>query len=48
MIISPMIIFMGIQAKKYGLSNVAADKALIIMGVIIFIISFITVIGIVC
>jgi len=42
---SPMIILMGVQASSYGLSKLEADKALIIMGVFIFLLSLTTLIG---
>jgi len=42
---SPMIILMGVQASSYGLSKLEADKALIIMGVIIFLLALTTLIG---
>lgn len=45
MIMSPMICFMGFQASKYGLSKVVADKALIIMGFLIFLLSLGALIG---
>ena len=45
MIMSPMIVLMGVQASSYGLSKLEADKALIIMGVVIFILSLVTLVG---
>jgi len=45
MIMSPMIVLMGVQASSYGLSKLEADKALIIMGVVIFILALVTLIG---
>jgi len=45
MIMSPMIVLMGIQASSYGLSKLEADKALIIMGVVIFILALVTLIA---
>jgi hypothetical protein len=42
---SPMICFMGFQAGRYGLSKVVADQALIIMGVLIFLMSLATLFG---
>ncbi len=42
---SPMIVLMGVQASSYGLSKLEADKALIIMGVVIFILALVTLIG---
>ena len=45
MIMSPMIVLMGFQASSYGLSKVEADKALIIMGIFIFLLSLCTLVG---
>jgi len=45
MIMSPMICFMGVQATKYGLSKISADKALVFIGVMVFLCSLATLIG---
>jgi len=41
-----MISYMGYEATQYGFSKVLADKALILLGAILFLVSLVTIIGV--
>lgn len=45
LIMSPMVCYLGIEAALYGFKTIIADKALIFLSIIIFILAIITILG---
>lgn len=45
MLMTPIVFYMSIEARNYGLSKIAFDKALITIGLLLFLINFITLYG---